>query len=586
MRVRPRVAARAAAPRPAVRSRRSLAALAGCLVLVPCLVVAQSGDGTPIDPPREAGFPAITYSGEPQSRERALIAEIREPELTMDVEPRTSKVIRTRRPVARFSITDPQVLEVTQFSPTEFEVIGLWPGETSLTLWFAADERAEAEMLRYRVRVSANEALEDRLRIEYTALERKVNELFPNSFVRLFPVGGKLIIRGQARDTREAGEILRVISGEAGNRVGRRAGYDGYGYGGYGYGGYGDYSGYGGYGGYGYGGYDPGGYGGYGDYRWRGEWGGFLGAHVINMLDVPGEKQVLLKVRVAELSRSALREMGAELDLSFSDFTFGAGLGLDGAVRAVLTTEDVRLVLEAVSSNGYSKILAEPNLVTLNNHPAYFIAGGEFAVPTVVGVGGAAAATTSFRGFGTQVSFTPTVLDKDRIRLEVTPSFSTTTQANTVDGIPGLQTRSVSTTVDLREGQWLAVAGLIQDQQEGSKLRVPGLGDIPILDILFSRRRVKRDETELLVLVSPELVHPLEPEEAPLVLPGMEVTEPDDVAFFLGGAYEGRSDRDYRSTVAPVAYRQQIEARRDIRRSPEFLRSTQRYVQGPHGFSE
>ena len=95
------------------------------------------------------------------------------------------------------------------------------------------------------------------------------------------------------------------------------------------------------------------------------------------------------------------------------------------------------------------------------------------------------------------------------------PTFSSLNAANTVNGIPGLNTRAVTTTVELREGQWLAIAGLIQDQQTGSKSGVPWLGDIPYLDFFFSNRSVQRDETELLVLVSPELVHPLEPEEAP-----------------------------------------------------------------------
>jgi pilus assembly protein CpaC len=97
---------------------------------------------------------------------------------------------------------------------------------------------------------------------------------------------------------------------------------------------------------------------------------------------------------------------------------------------------------------------------------------------------------------------------------------------------------------------------------------------------------VKRDETELLVLVSPELVHPLEPEEAPLVLPGMEVTEPADCAFFFAGDYEGRPNVDHRSTVWPLVQRQGIEANWELKRQPMYQRSENRFVQGPHGFSE
>jgi pilus assembly protein CpaC len=243
-----------------------------------------------------------------------------------------------------------------------------------------------------------------------------------------------------------------------------------------------------------------------------------------------------------------MREIGTKMNLSLGDFTFNSNLGLNGVVSAVLTTKDLQLTMEALNTNGYSKVLAEPNLVTLSGHSAYFVSGGEFAVPTVVGVEGASAISTNFRAFGTVVRFTPTVMDKDRIRLEVSPSLSSTNNDIAVNGIPGLTTRAVTTTVDLREGQWLAIAGLIQDQQEGGKVRVPFIGDVPVVDMLFSKRHVKRDETELMVLVSPELVHPLEPEEAPLILPGMEVTEPTDIAFYITGYYEGKPGCEHRST--------------------------------------
>jgi pilus assembly protein CpaC len=207
-------------------------------------------------------------------------------------------------------------------------------------------------------------------------------------------------------------------------------------------------------------------------------------------------------------------------------------------------------------------------------------------VPVVVGVQGAAAVANSFQQFGTQITFTPTVLDKDRIRLSVVPTVSSPDKNLSVNGIPGLSTRTAETTVELREGQWLAIAGLIQDQQQGSKVRVPGLGDIPGVDFLFSNRHVERDETELLILVSPELVHPLEPEQAPLILPGMEVTEPSDCEFFLWGDWEGRPSHDYRSTVAPLAVRQGPVIQNGVRLSPAYQATEGRYLQGPHGFAE
>jgi len=496
-------------------------------------------------------MPPGVSSPEAKAKAQALIAETVEPEVLLDVDPRYSKIIRTKRPVARISITHPEILEVVQFSPTEMELIGGGTGVTTMTFWFAAPGGVgQGEMLRYLVRVSPNQVLDERRKIEYSDLERKINELFPNSFVQLIPVVDKLIVRGQARDPQEAAEIMSVLRGDVGDANSAnliRAGTA----------------------------VQP-----YADKS------PLPTSNIINMMDVPGEMQVLLKVRVAEISRSALREIGTKLNLDFGDFSLATNLGTTGAISAVLSTTDVKLTIDALSTNSYGKILAEPNLVTLSGYSASFIAGGEFAVPTVVGVEGVAAVSAQFRGFGTQLVFTPTVLDKDRIRLQVAPSFSSLNKENSVDGIPGLDTRAVATTVDLRQGQWLAIAGLIQDQQEGSKSRAPGLGDVPIIDLLFSKRKVKRDETELLVLVSPELVHPLEAEEAPLVLPGMEVTEPGDWAFFLGGDFEGRPSCEHRSTAWPANSRQRGYDRRDAKREARYQRTEDRYIQGSHGFSQ
>jgi pilus assembly protein CpaC len=150
-----------------------------------------------------------------------------------------------------------------------------------------------------------------------------------------------------------------------------------------------------------------------------------------------------------------------------------------------------------------------------------------------------------------------------------------------VNGIPGLLTRSVMTTVDMREGQWLAIAGLLKDDQSGSKSRVPGLGDIPILDSLFSHKRITRDETELIILVSPELVHPMEAEEVPLMLPGMEVTEPGDVQFFVYGNYEGDPNCDHRSTVYNLQLRRALTAKHRAK----YQACQDYYIGGEHGFT-
>jgi pilus assembly protein CpaC len=550
----------------------ALMALVTAQTFVPLCRISGQGPGS--EPPQKwvtpkrttrTTFDTLVPDEKTENKLKNLIADIIEPEAKLTLDPRRSKLIRTKRPVARFSVTDPAILEVVQFGPTEFELIGGSTGETTLTLWF---DGQGGEVLRYYVRVERSDSSAQSLETEYGNLQRKINELFPNSMIQLIPVADKLIVRGQARDAEEATQIMSILRGQGTDQSGAMLG-----------------PGYGGFGGYG------------GSVVAEGvaarpsaDATDLPSTSLISLLDVPGERQVMLKVRVAELTRSAIREMGSQLIAQKGDFAFASNLSINGAASAVLSTTDVLLTLQALSANSYSKVLAEPNLVTLSGQPAYFISGGQFAVPTVVGIQGVAAATTNFRGFGTQIAFTPTIIDKDRIRLRVAPSFSTLNNQNSVNGIPGLNIKSVITTVDLREGQWLALAGLIQDEQEGSKGRVPLLGDIPVVDAMFSRKHIKRDETELIVLVSPELIHPLEPEQMPLVLPGMEVTEPGDWQFFLFGRWEGNPRCDHRSTVAPN-YRRDVwyakhDAVRQIKMQHGFQESEQNFVVGPHGFSQ
>ena len=154
------------------------------------------------------------------------------------------------------------------------------------------------------------------------------------------------------------------------------------------------------------------------------------------------------------------------------------------------------------------------------------------------------------------------------------------------------------TTVDLREGQWLAIAGLIQDEQGGAKGRVPYLGDIPFLGAMFSHSKVERAETELVILVSPELVHPMEAKQVPLLLPGMDVTEPTDKAFFCLQQIEGHPNIHHRSTVWP-AYRDRlreqgfnaIHAAKEARTFPGaghslYYQQLNYYMCGPQGYSQ
>ncbi|MBA4018335.1 MAG: hypothetical protein C0483_14310 [Pirellula sp.] len=550
---------------------------------VPEGYISASTDYDPASQPdavKYRNLPQRPEDMQPAVRERfdTNIASVQEPDIRLDLIQHRSKLITTKLPVVRVSIAEPGVVETVNFSPNEFELIGRQVGETTVTLWFGDAQPAPGKTplhpnIRYLVKVHPDLTEEDVLRTQYGELAKRINELFPNSHVQLITVADKLVVRGQARDAQEATAIMNIVRGESIDQNGGLLGPGSYGFGG----------GFGGGGGLGLGGRGRGArLAGFGANDWA-------ASEVISMLEVPGEHQVLLKVRIARLTRGALRTIGSQFSAQAGDFSVTTNLNVAGAYQAVLNSTDVQLTLSALSSNRTTKILAEPNLVTISGYPAYFISGGQFAVPTVFGINGIAGNATQFQGFGTQLQFTPTVLDKDHIRLQVSPTVSSISQDATVNGVPGLDVESASTQVNLREGQWLAIAGLIQDKQDSSKVRVPWLGDIPVVDLLFSRRSVQRDETELVILVSPELVHPLEPEQVPMVLPGMEVTEPDDIDFFLFGRYEGRSDLHHRSTVWPVYQWSAFDARRAAlwswKGTSGYAQSTGYYMQGPVGFS-
>lgn len=537
------------APKPGARIAFVALLAAAILAGLVSLAVAQ--------PPRERRKAPweIEPTKETQEKVEQLIEKEIPPQVTMYVDPTKSKLIQLKRPVTRFSITNPSILDIVQYSPTEFELIGLQVGVTTMTLWYPG-EGDEPEIIRYLVRVAPDETVA----IEYGILQDRINELFPCSSIQLIPVADKLVVRGQAKDAIEVSRILAILSQQQTNQAGSFIG--------------------------------PGNFTNLGQAtRPYLDETDIQAANLINMLEVPGEQQIMLKVRVAELTRSSVRSMGSDFAITRGEFVLNSLFnGTGPGVSAVLGNEEFNLAMSILTTNSYGKILAEPNLVTLNGRPASFQSGGSFAVPTVVGVAGVGAVSTDFQSFGTQLFFTPQLIEKDRIRLQVTPSFSTVNQSNTVNGIPGLDSRSVTTTVDMREGQWLAIGGLLQDEQSGNKNRFPQLGDIPGLGVLLSSRATNRDETELMFFISPEIIRPLEAEEAPLILPGMEITEPTDWDFFVSGYYEGKPGYHHRSTVWPIQrfriWQARKEARQEARRLVKYQQSEAFYVYGDCGFSD
>jgi len=294
---------------------------------------------------------------------------------------------------------------------------------------------------------------------------------------------------------------------------------------------------------------------------------------IINLLRVPGVQQVMLKVQIAELNRTGMREIGADLLYSHpSTGTIGTniaglaftGSGLGGLLNTttggstgfgIFPSDNFQILLKALRQNQLATILAEPNLIALNGHKASFLAGGQFPVPVPQSGGGASnSITVEFKDFGVQLDFIPQIIDDELIRLAVVSEVSTiddTLGTTLVPGglpIPGLNTRRTSTTVEMNQGQTLAIAGLLQVTIEGDTARIPGLGDLPYIGPMFSNTSHDRVEKELLVMVTPYLVQPMAPEQVP-PLPGSEIKDPNDAEFYFMNRIESRVGRDFRSTV-------------------------------------
>ena len=252
--------------------------------------------------------------------------------------------------------------------------------------------------------------------------------------------------------------------------------------------------------------------------------------NVVNLLrqqEGVATEQILLQVRFAEVSRTALQELGASFftnilghddfvgrlttqQFAAPDFDNVEGLVFSDFlnVLAFNTSEDIGVVIKALKTRGLFQSLAEPNLITLNGTEAMFLAGGEYPYPVSQGVGGAV--TVMFKEFGVRLRFTPTIVGPDRIHLKVAPEVSALDFSNaiTISGfrVPSITARRMETEVELRDGQTFAIAGLIDNTVTETMSKIPGLGDIPILGRLFKSRAYQKHQTELVVMITPHII--------------------------------------------------------------------------------
>ncbi|PQO43858.1 type II and III secretion system protein family protein [Blastopirellula marina] len=467
-----------------------------------------------------------------------FIRETIDPQNVLDLVLGRPRILVFNETPIRIYLPDERVATYQVISDREISIVGNAVGTTVLNIWVPdADAPDKQRVLSYFLRVAPDVESAESMVQRYKRLEQEINQGFPESYVQLSFIGNRLIVRGEAKDAVEATQILEVL---AVNSPTSQAAYEEA---------------------------NP--------LEIREQYirnatdqliqdeiqnlGQRLRrANVVNLLRIPGEQQVMLRVTVAEVNRNALRQIGADMqigssgDVSFLSLLLPETLGTFTGGNLAVDSTDFKLALNALRDMGYARTLAEPNLTTLNGKPAMFRAGDTFPVPLAESSFGGTAQGVQQEFVGVDVNFVPYITDRDRVRLIIRGSVSARDdqQSANVGGtdVPGTNTRDFSTTVELRDGQTLAIGGLMQTTLQTNDQRVPFLGDIPVVGTLFSNKSTSAQEQELVIIVTPQLVHPLEQCMTP-PLPGADVFEPTDIEFFLGNRLESNRARDFRSSV-------------------------------------
>ncbi len=544
-----------------------------CVALMASTVVAQNS---------RLSIPSarLQPSEQPRASVQAFVESVKGNDAALEVTVGQGKLLTLRQKLATeeeggavIAVGDPTVLDFEVIGLKQIRLIGQRIGTTDLSVTTADDQ---------------NYAFEVRVVADMRTLHAKLRAFFPDSSVQVTQVADHIVIEGQARSTAQIEQILQTVqawltslqASQTRRVTGRQT--------------------------------DP-----------RDSAAGSQAtanededsltpvepdlqisgtvpqSEIINLMTVPGSQQVMLKVQIAELNRTGLRRMGANfLHTDGTSFTATRPTGesslvefLAGDTNPTTTLAgvisdgggSVNYFIDALRRNSILKILAEPTLVAYNGHEATFLAGGEFPVPVPQPGAGGNAITIEFKEFGVRLGFLPTIMEDDRIRLTVSPevsaldrSVTAIVQAGEIEfAVPGLSTRRSNTTVEMRSGQTLALAGLLQVTLENQTNRIPGIGDLPVLGPFFSNNTGERTEKELIVMVSPFLVEPTDAAEASC-LPGQEVNEPNDLEFYLLGRIEGRTGKDFRSTTKwddPLGLTRKLKLH-------------QRYMCGPCGYSE
>ncbi|HEY0384852.1 MAG TPA: type II and III secretion system protein family protein [Pyrinomonadaceae bacterium] len=383
-----------------------------------------------------------------------------------------SRVINFDRPIGRFSVSNPEIAEAVLVAPDQVLVNGKAFGQVNFIAW----EQAGGQFIVFDVFVRANLSL----------IDSQIRALFPKDDIRLSQANGSVVISGSVTDPITATRVQAVVEA--------------------------------------------------------------AGFKTVNMLTSPekGAKQVQLQVRVAEVSKNRMRDIGTSYGYQGAPGRGGyinggtgpsslnepgvqpTALNGGGVLGGILSGSALNLLvmggntlamLRMLQTQGAVRSLAEPNVIAMDGQQASFLAGGEFPVPIVQSNGSQTVVTIVWKEYGVKLNFKPTIIDEDHIRLELEPEVSTIDFTNGVkfDGfvIPGLKTRKAKTGIELRDGQSFALAGLLDNSESRSLSKVPVIGDIPILGALFKSKQYQKNETELMFIVTAQLVKPVNRDDLP-----------------------------------------------------------------------
>src|SRR6266540_4161149 len=372
-----------------------------------------------------------------------------------------SRVITFDNAIERFSVSNPEIAEAVLISSNQVIVNGKAFGQINFVAW----EKGSGRFMVFDVYVRTNLSL----------IDSQIRALFPKDDIRLSQANGSVVMSGTVSDPRIAAQTQAVVEA--------------------------------------------------------------AGFKVVNLLESPVKdlRQVQLLVRVAEVNRSRIRDLGSSYAYQASPgvggFANGGGPGnvssvADGilgstfsGLNLLVLGGNMTTMIRALQTQGALRALAEPNLIAMDGQQASFLAGGEYPVPIVQGSGDKTTISIVFKEYGVRLNFKPTIIDEDHIRLELEPEVSTLDFANGVKFsgflIPGLRTRRAKTGVELRDGQSFALAGLLDNSETRTLSKVPGLGDIPILGNLFKSTQFQKNESELMFIVTAQMVKPVNRDDLP-----------------------------------------------------------------------